>query len=170
MENNAFIIILICGIIISGFLIFLLKRIFAQSSTSESNFNYQNYSKKEYLLTRSELTFFKTLSEALLETNFYICPQVKLEDLITINSNDYKVRNKIKQKHIDFVITNRENMKIICAIELDDYTHDRLDRQERDIFVEGLFNSINLKLLRYRNEYSKEILLRDILDSTRHPE
>ncbi len=57
--------------------------------------------------------------------------------------------NKIKSKSIDFVIATH-NLKPILCIELDDYTHNYKKRIERDVFINDLFNDINIKLLRIK--------------------
>ena len=41
-------------------------------------------------------------------------------------------------------------LKPVLVIELDDRSHQRVDRQERDAFVEELFQSTGIPLLRIR--------------------
>lgn len=38
-------------------------------------------------------------------------------------------------------------MNIVCLIELDDYTHQREDRKERDIFVDTILSQNKYKII-----------------------
>lgn len=110
------------------------------------NINYNDkYVKKEYLLTQTELKFYKLLKPITDELNLIICPQVPLYEIV--KNIDYKDFNKIASKSIDFVITE-PNLKIKLCIELDDYTHKQIKRIERDKFIEKLFKDLNIKILR----------------------
>lgn len=126
--------------------------------------SYETYKRKEYLLTETEIKFYKVLKEITKELELKICPQVSLYEIIeTYNKNEF---NKISNKTIDFVITDT-NLKIKCCIELDDYTHNEHDRIERDNFLNALFNKINLKLIRIQanNYYDKEKIKNAIMRS-----
>ena len=110
------------------------------------NINYNDkYIKKDYLLTQTELKFYKLLKPITNELNLIICPQIPLYDIV--KNIEYKDFNKIASKSIDFVITE-PNLKIKFCIELDDYTHKQIKRIKRDEFVEKLFNDLNIKILR----------------------
>ena len=103
------------------------------------------YSKKEYLLTKSELKFYKLLKSIVDKNNLNLFCQVSLYELV--KSNKYKDFNKIKAKTIDYVITDT-NCKIKLCIELDDPTHIKQDRIERDKFIGELFKQLNINLVR----------------------
>jgi very-short-patch-repair endonuclease len=55
--------------------------------------------------------------------------------------------NKIACKHVDFVLCDKE-LNILLAIELDDSSHNRQDRKERDEIVNAAFRSAGLPLMR----------------------
>ena len=59
--------------------------------------------------------------------------------------------NKIKSKHVDFVLSDL-NGKIILCIELDDSTHNI--SKKNDIFKDKLFNTMELPLLRYKTGHT----------------
>lgn len=126
----------------------------------EENLN-NDYYKKEYLITKTERELYYLLKEITQKNNLEIFTQVSLYEIVKIkNNNNYnKNFNKISRKTIDFIITDK-NTKIKLCIELDDYTHNKPKRIERDIFVNNLFKEINLPLLRIQanNYYNKEIL------------
>ena len=130
----------------------------------EENNKYENYNKKEYILTPTERKFYIVLKQIAMEKSLVICPQVSQYEIIT--TSNYSDFNRISRKSIDFVITE-PNMKIKCCIELDDYTHKYHNRIERDKFLDELFNKVNLKLLRFQtsNFYDKEKIENAIMGS-----
>ena len=117
-----------------------------QNINENTKINYKNlYNKKEYLLTQQELKFFKLIKNITEKNNLNIFSQVALYEIVT--SKNIKDFNKIKSKTIDFVITD-VNSKIKLCIELDDTTHIKENRQQRDKFLEELFEQLNIKLIR----------------------
>lgn len=107
------------------------------------------FSKKKYLLTEAELIFFKALEEAV-GKEFYIFPQVHLPCLFFIQTKGkdwWREYGRIKQKSVDFVLCEPANLSPVLAIELNDSSHKREDRIERDAFVNEVFKSTNLPLL-----------------------
>lgn len=55
---------------------------------------------------------------------------------------------KISQRHVDFLICRNDDWMPMLGIELDDASHNRPDRKERDMFVNLLFASTGVPLLR----------------------
>lgn len=64
---------------------------------------------------------------------------------------------KIQSKHVDFVLCNTE-LKAQHVIELDDATHDRPDRIERDRFVDSALEMAGYNVLHTREINENEIL------------
>lgn len=109
--------------------------------------NYSSlYEKKDYLMTTKEYKFYKLLKPICNRYNLNIFSQVSLYEIVKPKTRDYNALNKIKSKSIDFVITDT-NCKIKLCIELDDPTHIRQDRQERDKFIKELFEQLDIKFL-----------------------
>lgn len=136
----------------------ILKKIFfikEQEDCQKDFLQRDLYIKKDYLLTPTELKFYKVLKEVTDEMELMICPQVSLYEIV--NSKEYKGFNKIARKTIDFVITE-PNLKIKCCIELDDYTHNRQSRIKRDDFINALFEDVGIKLFHaeVKQYYDKE--------------
>jgi len=46
------------------------------------------------------------------------------------------------------VLFDKQNISPVLVIELDDFTHEREDRKERDLFVNKLFNHCGVPILR----------------------
>jgi hypothetical protein len=88
--------------------------------------------------------------KSMMGTYFTVCPKVSLSDIFFVTNPDRNMSayNKINRKHVDFLICEAETMKPRFAIELDDKSHNRQDRIERDEFVEELFETTSLPLVR----------------------
>lgn len=154
-------------VIILFIIIVILEAVVAEKNSNKvnENINYnEKYIKKEYLLTQTELKFYKLLKQITDELNLIICPQVTLYQIV--QNKNFKDFNKIQNKSIDFVITE-PNLKIKLCIELDDYTHKKAKRTKRDDFINKLFNDLELKLIRIpvQNYYNLENLKNKIEES-----
>ncbi|MBX3114538.1 MAG: DUF2726 domain-containing protein [Fimbriimonadaceae bacterium] len=92
-----------------------------------------DYSAKESLLTAPELDFARR-TNPYLPNEFHLCPKVSFKDVVDHGSNGFKNGNfgRISQKHLDFVIIESDTGRIRLAIEIDDRSHQRADRQKSD--------------------------------------
>jgi very-short-patch-repair endonuclease len=105
------------------------------------------YRQRDDFLSPAELAFYRVLVPVV-DSRYVICPKVRLADLVhTVERNDRANMNRIIQKHVDFVLCEKESMKPILVIELDDKSHARADRRERDELVDAVFESAQLPLL-----------------------
>lgn len=112
------------------------------------------YQSNGYIMTQTELVFYRELKKVTDKLELSIFPQVDLERIINVNDNNNKDRNRIKSRSIDFSIVNNKNCKIICCIELDDYTHNRQNVQKSDNFKNELFKQVKIPLKRVKvNSY-----------------
>lgn len=122
---------------------------------NENNNIEKNYSsiffKADYLLTYYELDFFKLLLPIANKHNFYIFSKVRLADIVKVrvhkNYYSYSWFNKIKAKHIDFVLCDTIRYKPLILIELNDSSHYNKDVIERDRFVKKLMEDLKIPLL-----------------------
>ena len=112
--------------------------------------SFHRFRARPYLLTRNETAFFRVLA-TVIGHRYLISCKVRLADIVTCDEQDWRRghANRIAQKHIDFVIADIESSRIIAAIELDDRSHDRPDRQERDEFINALFLHLDIRLIRF---------------------
>ncbi len=126
------------------------------------------YEKRPRLVTKAELRFYKSLYKAV-QDDWAIFAMVRIADILTVPKTVPKRKtwvNKILAKHIDFVLVDPGSLEPKLAIELDDSSHQRKDRQERDEFVDHAFESAGLPLLRFpvRSSYhAREI--REIIEA-----
>lgn len=128
--------------------------------------NYKKYYEpKKYVTTKNELKFYEILLEIAKELDIIVFAQVSLYNIIHTRKNTKKgYFNKIANKSIDFVLVRKTDCRIICCIELDDNTHKRKERKQRDKFINKLFNDLEINLLRYPiyKKYYKSTLKRRI--------
>lgn len=125
-----------------------------------------NYALQENIFTNNERFFYKILKEITYNMDLIIMTKVRLADIIYCVNNNYADFNKIKAKHIDFVLIDN-NGKIKLLIELDDKSHENYDRIQRDKFINEIFENLNINLLRIptKNIYNIEELKNKIKES-----
>lgn len=107
------------------------------------------YQRKDYLLTKAERSFFGVLQNAV-GNQYLIFAKVRLADLVFVPRGTEKWQshfNRIQSKHIDFVLCDHNAVRPLVAIELDDSSHDRADRQERDGFIDSALAAAGLPTL-----------------------
>lgn len=101
-------------------------------------------------ISPAELSFFLNL-KAVVGDSTHILSKVKLSDLFYAKTGDYgknrSYTNRIDRKHVDFLLCDSKTLKPILGIELDDKSHQRADRQERDDFVNHVFAAAGLSLM-----------------------
>ena len=126
-------------------IIIIIKRNKKNKEKRKYEIPYGNFTTKSRIMTRTELQFYNELKQIVKKYNYEIFTQVALNRII--ESNNKTGLNQIGAKSIDFVITDKYGNIKIC-IELDDYTHKREERIERDNLVNAIFQKANKKLLR----------------------
>ncbi|MBR0140931.1 MAG: DUF2726 domain-containing protein [Ruminococcus sp.] len=147
MDNKAlFFVLLILGIII-----YLALNSDKKEKKEKSSDITEMYVSKP-ILTDREYKFYKRLKPTAEKYGLQIFTKVRLADLVEPKPKEenpmwIQCFNKIKSKHIDFVLAD-EDTNIIVLIELDDRSHQRPDRIERDIFVNAVLENTGYKLLR----------------------
>jgi hypothetical protein len=119
------------------------------------------YRLRDDFLSPAEFSFYKVLS-SLVGARLTIQSKVRLADVFFVARPNENAGffNRIAQKHLDFLVCDSSTMKPLFGIELDDSSHKRNDRQERDVFVENVCQVAGLPLLRVpvQREYnSREI-------------
>ncbi len=123
------------------------------------------YRFRDDFLSPAELSFYKVL-ESIVGTQLAIQLKVGLRDIFFVarpNENQ-SFRNRISQKHLDFLVCDSKTMKPLFGIELDDTSHKRSDRQERDAFVDKVFRTAKLPLLHFpvQHAYSRDEIVNKI--------
>jgi very-short-patch-repair endonuclease len=124
-----------------------------------SKLNEYPFYKKKCLFTEAELSFYRVLIQVTSSRDLHIFAKVRLADLIDIKkgtNNRQGYFNKIKSKHIDFVLCN-QRLEPVIAIELDDASHKKSNRVSRDEFLNKALENANLKILRIPAQHSYNV-------------
>ena len=108
------------------------------------------------LMTDAESQLFYFMRENLCQVErIEIFPKVRLADIVNVDNRittDSKYLWKITNKHVDFLICKREDLSVICVVELDDYTHENKEAQEKDIFIMQTLYAANIRTVRIRTK------------------
>lgn len=110
--------------------------------------NYYPYAAK-HLLTKREYKFYQLLKEVADEYQCIICPKVGVKDLLAVTDKKQYMKyfHKIAQKHIDFVICDKD-LYVLFVIELDDSSHETRDARKRDHLKNKAFAAAGIPLKR----------------------
>ena len=119
--------------------------------------NYYPYAAK-HLLTKREYRFYLLLKEVADEYHYIICPKVGVKDLLAVTDKKQYMKyfHKIAQKHVDFVICDKD-LYVLFAIELDDTTHATKDAKRRDHLKNKAFAAAGIPLKRITDIDKRQI-------------
>jgi len=110
-----------------------------------------SYNKINNLLTPAERSFLGVLHKVV-NDDVLVFSKVRVADVLTPKPTSnrsvwQKAFNSISSKHFDFVLCKADDISIICAIELNDKSHNKVDRQERDQFIRSACDTAGVTLL-----------------------
>lgn len=108
------------------------------------------FKKKDYFLSKAEISFFHVLG-SILDEQWLIFTKIRLIDLVSIprgTENYQSHRNRVQAKHVDFVLCDRKSVTPVLVIELDDSSHNKHSVQKRDQFVNAVMKAAGLPILR----------------------
>jgi uncharacterized protein DUF2726 len=117
-----------------------------------------SYLRKDSFLTPAEIGYYKVL-HMIFGHRYLVFAHVRVLDLCDVLDRPFNqgAFNRIAGKHVDFVLCHPRTFKPMIAIELDDSTHDRPHRRERDSFLDDLFRVIGMNLVRQRVRHSYSV-------------
>jgi hypothetical protein len=120
----------------------------------------QPYKRAPLLFTPAERNFFRQLVRAV-DGDYLVFGKVRVGDLVTIKAKygskgSMRDLSKVAQKHVDFCLCDPESLAVICAIELNDKSHERMDRRSRDCFLNTVFKDVGLPIVwvKAQNSYN----------------
>jgi hypothetical protein len=102
------------------------------------------FSAHESLLSPAERSFYGVLLQVL-KGRYVVFAKVRLCDVL--KHGNRQSLNKISQKHVDFVLCAPDTIAPVLAIELDDKSHDKPQRRERDDFVDQAFAGAGVPII-----------------------
>lgn len=108
------------------------------------------YEKQEHFFNTSEFAFFHALNSSLDAHKYTVFPKVRLADFVKVTDKKsyWGAWNKIKSKHIDYLVWNLVESKVVMAIELDGNSHNGHSAEVSDEFKNNLYEKIGLPLVR----------------------
>lgn len=128
------------------------------------------YLQRQSLLSRGETVFFHALRRAL-GHRFGISIKTRLADIVQCPEDLWETPHgrRLCQKHIDFTLYDWHSLAVVAVIELDDSSHQLPARKSRDQFVNDVFRSVDVPLIRIRAaaRYSTS-MLREQLSTALH--
>ena len=120
-----------------------------------------DYSAKDHVMTQSEESFFKLLNDTVGD-KYYVFPQIHLSSILNhkIKGQNWKAAfSHINGKSVDYVLCDKATLKTVYAIELDDSTHEKKGRMDRDTEVERMFRLSGISIKRFTTEQSRDVIL-----------
>ena len=127
-----------------------------------------SYALRPALLTPAEINLIESLGQSI-PSHLRLHTKVRLADVFMVR---HEVSGKeqrhrflqISSKHVDFLLVKATDYTPVCGIELDDSSHDRAERIERDILVNRVFAESGIPLLRIKaaRTYNSAQLAADI--------
>ena len=156
-SSGSIIVMLIISLAIYGVVLIVDKG--KKDKVKQTNYehqiqNIQAYQKAE-LLTEREKNFYETIRLIAEKYNYAVLSKVRFADIVNVdeealskNSPEWwRNFNKISRKHIDFALAEKQNLNVKLLIEIDDSTHQRNDRIDRDNFVDMVCQQVNIPIL-----------------------
>ncbi len=93
---------------------------------------------------------------AQLPVGFYVCPQVRLADMLRVAGEDvpgqWRAVAKVASKSVDFAVVELTSGNVVLVVELDDQSHNRAERRDRDAFVDAALDRSGIPIRRFRPE------------------
>lgn len=130
-------------------IILWIKRLFGLIEDEEKS-EIKIYERKEFMSTY-ELLFYEKIKD--LENGYKIVPQVNLATIVKKINRGYI--NELF-KNIDFAIFDKDYKNVLLLIEINDSTHNKINRKDRDLKVKKICNDCNIKLITFYTKYPNE--------------
>lgn len=126
------------------------------------------YSQRESLFTPAERHFLAYLQKAV-DDDALVFGKVRVADVIKPwdklpGKRWHKAFYPISSKHFDYVLCDPDDLFVLCAIELNDSSHDNPERRQRDEFLRGVCEAADLPLVEIpaKKRYVIKALRREI--------
>lgn len=110
----------------------------------------QTYRAKEQLVTQNEKGYLSAIESCIDLNRYNIHSQIALSSIVEKIDNS-RYHNELFRS-IDFVITDKEQKVLLC-IEINDKSHNRFDRQERDHKVKAILEEAGIPLVTFWTKY-----------------
>lgn len=145
--------IIIAGIATVAFLIVSIMAAFEASRRRRDAIERLNFRPKKQLMVGAEKHCFQLLND-IFGQKFYIIPQVSLSALLSRRAgrrNPYEAYNFIENGVVDFVFCNKQTLRPVCAVKLDNNPKHHYEPGEDPKDMEKFFRSAHLPFVRITN-------------------
>lgn len=123
------------------------------------------YKRRKKYMSYYERCFYNIFKEIADKNNLEIQPQINLATIIKKKPNT-KYYNDL-YRNIDFGLFTKDYEDILLLIEINDKTHDKPERIERDKKVKRIIEEAGIKLIRFHTKYQneKDYVINKVLES-----
>lgn len=134
-------------LIVALFVILLVVAAF-KKRTSDHNEQSVFYLKQNFM-NSSEHALFINLTKQF-GSEYIILSKVRIEDFVGVKKDGlpenkrFGQRNKIKSRHVDFLICDLKSTRPLMVVELDGGSHNASIRKKRDDVLDGIYNDIKI--------------------------
>jgi len=138
-------IILILVILVAG--LAMAKAMGSANRAAEEGLSQIPYLKKEHLFNETEKSFYKTMNQILQVSNYCVFVKVPLLDLLVLprsTGNWVTHWNRVKSKHLDFVVCDKEELTPLVAISLETGSSDKAE----DVFLQQVLEHIKMPYIK----------------------
>lgn len=140
-------IFLMVGVVIVLCAVFLALASRSDSKVDAKNVAYQ----RATLFSPAERSFLGVLDQAI-GSEYRVFGKVRVADVLEVGRDTDPAKrrsafNRISAKHFDFIVCAPDDLRVLCAIELNDASHAKARRRERDDFVAEACKQAQLPLL-----------------------
>ncbi|PTN12708.1 uncharacterized protein DUF2726 [Nitrosomonas aestuarii] len=146
-------------VFIATFLLFSFFSVYIKSKRKEnSEFT---YCALPNLFTPAELSFYFVIKQAVSDS-FDVFGKVRIADVISPDKEMNRKKwqsafNRISSKHFDYVICDPNTLTVVAVIELDDKSHNLRKSVSRDLLINDVCKSANIKLIRFEAKSTYQI-------------
>lgn len=127
------------------------------------------YEKLDTLFSPAEHAFLTALTQAVEDTAF-VFGKVRVADVITplrgMTHQQWRASIKrIRCRHFDFILLDKDDLSILCAIELRDKSHNTKLRKDRDEILISACEAANLPLIEIpaQSEYNVDEIRQSLI-------
>lgn len=131
------------------------------------------FESKAPLFSPAERSFLGVLEQAV-GSRYRVFGKVRLGDIVKpakglTKSKATTGHNKINQKHVDFVVCAASDLAVFGVIELDDKSHERGDRVERDNLVDQALGGAKIPIVHFsaKRAYPVQEVRRELVNKFR---
>lgn len=133
----------------------IIKKFNSKNNSKNKNQSSQVKYQSKQLMSEYEKYFYEILSKNFAQ-HYIIMPQVNLASIIEKIKDFPKQYQNELYRNIDFGVFDKNSMKPLLLIEINDKTHNQPDRIKRDLKVKEICNQANIKLITFYTKYDNK--------------